>query len=103
MDTIGFINEESENTGHLLDHSSDEEIKLNNLMLFGITKMRSSISPHYSTSCQRPLTASKPSGNKNTNGKTSTESFPEEWLQVSIKGTLSSSKSGYYCSTYKKV
>lgn len=64
MDTTGFINEESENISHFLDHSSDGEIKLNNLMLFGVTKMLSSISPHYSTSCQSPLTASKMSKKK---------------------------------------
>lgn len=59
-DTTGFINEESENISHLLDYSSDGEFKLNNLMLFGVTKMFYSIFPHYSArvhlqqiSCQK--------------------------------------------------
>lgn len=33
MDTTGFINEESKNS-HLLDHSSDGEIKRNNLVFW---------------------------------------------------------------------
>lgn len=48
MDTTEFINEESENISHPLDHSRHGEIGLNNLMLFGVTKMLNSISPHYS-------------------------------------------------------
>lgn len=83
MDTTGFINEE--NISQLLYHSSDGEIRLNNLMLFEVTKMLNSISPHYSTGCQNSLAVSKLLGNKNTNGKTSTESLPEEWLQVRVK------------------
>lgn len=99
----GFINEESENTSHLLDQSSDGELKHSNLMLFTVTRMlnpRYPVSPHHPTSCYSSLAAGKLSCQEKRTQmeKTSWNGLFEYWIS---SWTVATSETKRYFAFFK--